>query len=60
LALAQTEAESVAALKIANEKEREFLQKEILRLSGLKPDEAKRLAFESLQKKYEAEARQTT
>jgi len=57
LALAQTEAEAVTALKIANEKEREFLQKEILRLSGLKPDEAKRLAFESLQKKYESEAR---
>jgi len=57
LALAQTEAEAVATLKIANEKEREFLQKEILRLSGLKPDEAKRLAFESLQKKYESEAR---
>ncbi len=57
LALAQTEAEAVTALKTANEKEREFLQKEILRLSGLKPDEAKRLAFESLQKKYESEAR---
>jgi ribonuclease Y len=57
LALAQTEAEAVSALKTANEKEREFLQKEILRLSGLKPDEAKRLAFESLQKKYESEAR---
>jgi len=57
LALAQTEAEAVAALKTANEKEREFLQKEILRLSGLKADEAKRLAFESLQKKYESEAR---
>ncbi len=57
LALAQAEAEAVAALKTANEKEREFLQKEILRLSGLKPDEAKRLAFESLQKKYESEAR---
>ena len=57
LALAQAEAETVAALKTANEKEREFLQKEILRLSGLKADEAKRLAFESLQKKYESEAR---
>ena len=57
LALAQTEAEAVAALKTANEKERQFLQKEILRLSGLKPDEAKRLAFESLQKNYESEAR---
>ena len=57
LALAQSEAEAVAALKTANEKEREFLQKEILRLSGLKPDEAKRLAFEALQKKYESEAR---
>ena len=57
LALAQSESEAVAALKTANEKEREFLQKEILRLSGLKADEAKRLAFESLQKKYESEAR---
>ncbi len=57
LALAQAEAEAVAAIKTANEKEREFLQKEILRLSGLKADEAKRLAFESLQKKYESEAR---
>ena len=57
LALAQAETEAVAALKLANEKEREFLQKEILRLSGLKPDEAKRLAFEALQKNYESEAR---
>jgi ribonuclease Y len=57
LALAQTEAETVANLKAANEKERDFLQKEILRLSTLKPDEAKKLAFESLQKNYESEAR---
>lgn len=57
LSMAQTEATTVAELKIANEKEREFLQKELLRLAGLKTEEAKRLAFESLQKKYEEEAR---
>ncbi len=57
LAAAKVEATAVQELKIANERQREFLQQELLRLSGIKPEEAKQKVLEFLQKNYEAEAR---
>lgn len=57
LAAAKVEAKAVQELKIANERQREFLQQELLRLSGIKPEEAKQKVLEFLQKNYEAEAR---
>ena len=57
LAAAKVEVAALQELKSANERQREFLQQELLRLSGIKPEEAKQKVLEFLQKNYETEAR---
>ena len=58
LTTAKIEAEIANELKVANERQRESLQRQALQLSGLSPEQAKRAALESLQNDYELEARQ--
>jgi ribonuclease Y len=57
LAAAKVEVAALQELKTANERQRDFLQQELLRLSGIKPEEAKQKVLEFLQKNYETEAR---
>lgn len=57
LATAKAEVALIEELKATNERQREFLQHELLRLSGIKPEEAKQKVLEFLQKNYENEAR---
>lgn len=57
LAEAKAEAQAAEALKADSIRERDFLSRETLRLSGLTPEAAKGLALADLQKQYEAEAR---
>ena len=57
LAEAKSEAQAAEALKADSVRQRDFLSREALRLSGLTPEDAKRLAMADLQKQYEDEAR---
>lgn len=57
LAEAKAETQVAESLKAASLRQRDFLSKETLRLSGLTPEDAKRQAMADLQKQYEAEAR---
>jgi ribonuclease Y len=57
LAEAKAEAQAAEALKTDSVRQRDFLSREALRLSGLPPEDAKRLAMADLQKQYEDEAR---
>jgi ribonuclease Y len=57
LAEAKAEAQTAENLKADSLRQRDFLSRETLRLSGLTPEDAKRQAMADLQKQYEAEAR---
>jgi len=57
LAEAKAEAQAAETLKADSLRQRDFLSREALRLSGLTPEDAKRQAMADLQKQYETEAR---
>lgn len=57
LAEAKAETQVAESLKADSLRQRDFLSREALRLSGLTPEDAKRQAMADLQKQYETEAR---